>query len=191
MRRSAREATAYHEAGHMVAAWRLGMKIRRATIIPAEDYAGKVHHESPLKGINLEIDGSDRAEMKADKAVLICLAGPVTQRCFRPTSWRRHHGRSDYDLATDLALRLHGDGEMATAYLGWMSKRAERLVSTNWKFVEAFAASLLAKHTLAASDVPKIIQQVASQGRPHPHIRTKDEIFSEFFSPAQSTVSEP
>ena len=81
------EATAYHEPGHMVAAWRMRMKIHKATIVPAQDYAGCVHHDSPLRGINLEVDGSDRAEIKANKMVLICLAGPAASAITTPNPW--------------------------------------------------------------------------------------------------------
>ncbi len=98
MRLSILRATAYHEAGHMVAAWRMHVKIHTATIVPTEDYEGCVHHESPLRGIKLDVDGSDRAEIKANKMVLICLAGPAAQRHYNPrsldSSVRRWHGES-------------------------------------------------------------------------------------------------
>ena len=157
MKKSAREATAYHEAGHMAAAWRLRLKICRATIVPSDDFAGIVEHESPLKGINLAIDSSDRAEAKTDKAVLICLAGPIAQRRFRPKSWRRYHGRGDYELASDFALRRNGTGEMASAYLKWMELRAETLVEANWRFVDAFARRLLAQNTLSYAEIGEIV----------------------------------
>src|SRR5580700_11422788 len=136
MKPSALEATAYHEAGHMVAAWRHHLKIRRATIIPAEDFAGRVDHESPLRGIQLDIDGSDRANLKAEKAILISLAGPAAQRRFRPSSWRSYHGLGDYEIAIDLALRLQGSGALAAAYLRYLQLRADSLVESNWSFVQ-------------------------------------------------------
>ena len=75
----------------MAAAWKLHLKIRRATIVPSDDFAGIIEHESPLRGINLAIDSSDRAETKTDKAMLICLAGPIAQRrppqIMAPLSW--------------------------------------------------------------------------------------------------------
>ncbi len=76
--------TAYPEAGHMVAAWRMRLEIDEATIVPTENYQGRIVHESPLRGIQLDLDGSDRAEIKANKAVLICLAGPAAQRRYAP-----------------------------------------------------------------------------------------------------------
>ena len=155
------EATAYHEAGRMVAAWRMRMKIHKATIVPAQDYAGCVHHDSPLRGINLEVDGSDRAEIKANKMVLICLAGPAAQRHYNPesldSSVRRWHGKSDFDIALDLALRLASDNKVADAYLKWMQLRAEALIASNWKFVVAFANRLLERKTLEYREIRGLI----------------------------------
>jgi hypothetical protein len=156
LNKALREAIAYHEAGHMIAAWRSRVKIRRATIVPAGDFYGIVDHESPLRGVRLEIDGSDRARLKAEKAILILLAGPAAQRCFRVTSWRSHHGRGDYDGARDLALRLHGSGELATAHLKWMQAQARALVAANWRFVRAFARRLLQDDTLEY----RVIQEI-------------------------------
>ena len=38
-------------------AFRFGLRVRAATIIPSEDAHGIVLHESPLRGIRLDIDG--------------------------------------------------------------------------------------------------------------------------------------
>jgi ATP-dependent Zn protease len=167
------EATAYHEAGHMVAAWRQHLKIRRATIIPAEDYTGRVEHESPLRGIRLDIDGSDRAALKAEKAILICLAGPAAQRRFRRSSWRTHHGAGDHEIASDLALRLQGSGKIATAYLGYLQLRADSLVESNWNFVELFAQRLLELKTLEYREIRYLIDEFLKARRPV--IRIGDE----------------
>lgn len=73
-----REATAYHEAGHVVAAWRQGLKFHRVTIIPTAHFDGSVVHDNPLRGVRLEYDNtSDRARFGAEKAMLVCLAGPA------------------------------------------------------------------------------------------------------------------
>jgi ATP-dependent Zn protease len=156
LNKAMREAIAHHEAGHMVAAWRGRVKIRRATIVPAEDFYGLVDHESPLRGVRLGIDGSDRARLKAEKAILILLAGPAAQRRFRARSWRSHHGRGDYAAASDLALRVQGS-RLAPAYLKWMQAQAQALVVSNWRFVRAFARRLLKDDTLEYRDVQEIM----------------------------------
>ena len=61
------EAVAYHEAGHLIAAWRCRIAIKRATIVPKGSVGGSVHHENVLRGIYLAYDASARANDRADK----------------------------------------------------------------------------------------------------------------------------
>jgi hypothetical protein len=77
MRESFRRATAFHESGHAVAAF------------------------SALAGINLEIDGSNRARVRAETAIIVALAGPAAQRRYAPRSRRAWRGESDFELAAD------------------------------------------------------------------------------------------
>ncbi len=63
------EAYAYHEAGHAVIAHELGFRVQSLSIVPEEDTLGRVHHVSPLRGIPLDIDGTNRAKLRAEKAV--------------------------------------------------------------------------------------------------------------------------
>jgi hypothetical protein len=139
----------------MLAAWRLGLKIRRATLERSEGSRARIEHDNPLKGINLEIDDSDRARLKAEKNIVVALAGPAAQRLYRPSSLRRHHGASDREIAMDLAFRLWGD--LATAYLKWLNLRTVALLRTDWHFVQAFAAKLLKDGTLYSGDIDKLI----------------------------------
>ena len=159
MRISKRESIAYHEAGHAVAAWSLGLKIRKATIVPADGHLDLVVHDSPLPGISSSVGVSAGAERKANNAVMTYLAGPAAQRKFRPRSWRSQHGQADYDSATGFALWLNdGDAEMATAYLEWMGLRAERIITNNWRFVVAVAEKLLRENVLDRSAVIDTIE---------------------------------
>jgi hypothetical protein len=63
------QATAYHEAGHAVAAWYLGAGVESASIVPDDDTTGRVYYERhPLEGIDINLpwlarrpnDGSTR-----------------------------------------------------------------------------------------------------------------------------------
>lgn len=65
--KAARAATAYHEAGHAVAVWRHRSKLYGVTIKPACDALGPMHHDSPLRGINLDVDGSDSVRLRDDQ----------------------------------------------------------------------------------------------------------------------------
>src|ERR1700756_1909637 len=75
-------ATAFHEAGHAFMAWRQGVPVYKATIIPGDDTLGHVRHGKVLfKGDwkDLAIGDSDRTRMRAERLIMICLAGPEAQ----------------------------------------------------------------------------------------------------------------
>ncbi len=52
-RKSALTATAYYEAGHAVAAWKLGIRIESISIIPTTDSKGHVVYGPYLKGVEI------------------------------------------------------------------------------------------------------------------------------------------
>jgi hypothetical protein len=151
-------ATAFHEAGHAVVAYRLRYAPRSATIIAEADYAGQVAHPNVLRGINLEIDGSDQARLRAERLIKICLAGPAAQRHHRPTSFRRWQAQSDYDLAADLALHVTGGGESATMFLRWLEVVTKDLVTGSWPQIEAVAAALMQHKRLTGTQVKAAIE---------------------------------
>jgi ATP-dependent Zn protease len=155
--RTPREATAYHEAGHAVAAWTLGYRPTTATILAAGDSAGQVRHENPFPGISLEFDGSDRTRLRVERAIMICFAGPVAQKRYRPTSWRGWHGAADYATAAELAFRVCGSREIASAFLKWLDLRAGSLIADHWDAVERVAAALLERGALGHEEIASLM----------------------------------
>ena len=101
------EVTAFHEAGHAVAAWHAGLEIHSATIVPTPRLDGCVTHANPLYGVHLDCDGSDEARLRAEAAIIVLLAGPAAQRRHNPRSWRSWYGSSDHERAADLAMRIN------------------------------------------------------------------------------------
>jgi ATP-dependent Zn protease len=156
------KATAYHEAGHAVATWRLLNKVpRRATVIPnpKKNTLGHILHDSPLKGIRLDIDGSLRAEARAHQVIMICLAGAIAQRRIAPRSVRSWHPRSDYERAAEIAHRLCGSDKEVNACLRWLQVRTENLIETDWREVEAVAKALIERSTLNAEEIWAAIRE--------------------------------
>jgi hypothetical protein len=161
------EATAYHEAGHMVAAVHLGVPIRHATIVSGQNalgkYAGSIRHQPLFPMFEIEAGDIGRIEGKVSKRIIILLAGPIAQRRFRRSSWRSWHGRIDYETAADLAQTLNGGDEKATnAYLKWLSLRAERLVDFDWPDVVACAERLMSRKTLSSREVLEAIREAVA-----------------------------
>jgi hypothetical protein len=75
MRETVRWPMAFHEAGHIVAAWRRGLKVHSATIVPSADFLGNIQHANPLRGIHLDWDGSARARRRAEAAIVVASHG--------------------------------------------------------------------------------------------------------------------
>jgi hypothetical protein len=164
MKDSFRWATAYHEAGHAIAAWCSGVKVRNATIIPTHDYQGKVEHANVLRGINLDINNSARGDRRIKKLVVICLAGIEAQRRYNPRSIRSYHGSSDRSTAVTLALKANGSADSATAYLRWLNVVTGDLVAGSWPQIERVAKELFARGALETEEIRTAIYDCLGLG---------------------------
>jgi hypothetical protein len=152
-------ATAFHEAGHIVIGWRLGFKPHSVTIAPSSDYDGQAVHDNPLHGIRLEFDGSDRARLRGEKAIKICLAGPLAQRRHAPRSLRRWQGRGDFRSALDIASAVCGSPAQAAAFLKWLEVVTAELVARDWPIIVSIASRLIERERLSAVEIKDAIAQ--------------------------------
>lgn len=78
-----REVAAYHEAGHAVAAIKLGVRINRqgVTIVPCDDYGGMVDVGKGFRG-NPEVQITAAMRIGAEKRAITAFAGVMAQRRF-------------------------------------------------------------------------------------------------------------
>ena len=148
--------TAFHEVGHVAAAWSRGLKIHSATIDPTPEFRGHTLHANPLRGIRLNLSLA-RVRDRAESAIVVYLAGPEAQQRHNPRSWRAHHGASDFKQAFDLAMGLSTSGEAAHAYLDWLTVVARDEIAALWPHVETVAQALVARRTLAAAEVKALL----------------------------------
>jgi hypothetical protein len=160
----AKWSTAFHEAGHAVACWRCGVKVRRATIVPAEDSLGQVKHSTFFRGINLDTDNSARGDRQVKDLVIVCLAGPEAQRRYRPYSVRHAQCSADYRQAADLALKVNGSDKATKAYLRWLEIVTRDSVALWWPQIEKVARALFERGTLTATEIET---ELASPRRGH------------------------
>jgi hypothetical protein len=158
--RAREKATAYHEAGHAVACYCLGVKVKSATVVPDKDQGthGHARHENMFRGLDPEIDLSGRVRLQMERKIIISLAGVAAQRRYSRQSWRSHHGRSDFRAAADLALRIGGDGDGANRFLRWLELQTDRLVENRWQDIERVARALLERRILTGSEIVEIIE---------------------------------
>jgi hypothetical protein len=78
-------ATAFHEAGYVVAAWSRGLKIHSATIDPTLEFRGHTLHANPLRGIRFNLSLA-RVRDRVESAIVVYLAGPEAQQRHNPRS---------------------------------------------------------------------------------------------------------
>lgn len=144
-----------------------GVRVRRASISPNQDSLGRIDHGRIFRNGDLEWNESPQAAARAERAILICLAGPFAQKRFAPRSrWRSQnyvgfdgsgHGIGDFDCVVDLTFRLYGNGDVAQKYLRYMEARAEQLVTHHWKEIEAVAQALLERETMTGDEIKGIM----------------------------------
>jgi ATP-dependent Zn protease len=155
------EATAYHEAGHAVVTVALRRKVHSATIIPHADTHGRVHHETPLRGIRLDFDGSPRARLRAEDAIMISLGGGMAQRRAFPRSLRHWHTHGDDTNVTDIAGSVCGSAEEENTFIKWLEARTQVILDLRWHEVERIAAALLERKRLSSKELVELMATTA------------------------------
>ena len=159
----ARQATAYHEAGHAVAAFFMEKPLTMVTIQPdrAQASSGHCHAEHLLAESHPDYDDSDEVRMRIEREVFYLLAGYAVQRAFNPRSCRHYHASEDHHGVVDLLSYVSGSNEELTAYLKLMEIRVRQFVAAQdkWIAISALASALLDRTTLTGEEASNIIRK--------------------------------
>jgi ATP-dependent Zn protease len=133
---------AFHEAGHAVVAWVLGLAIGRVEIaIGADDAKG-------------EADIEDAVKLSLLDQLAICAAGLEAQELFdAPT--HEGAGWGDYGQMVELLKDLSGDEQLAMLHNG--HQRAFDLVAMNRAKIERIATALIEKKCLGTSEIESLL----------------------------------
>jgi hypothetical protein len=153
------QATAYHEAGHAVAAYRLGVSLRQVSIEPDESSAGHVKHQRLLDK-TVAYDRSDRNRMRVERLVIVCLAGLEAQRKFNARTVRHFHAHSDYQSAVGAVERFTTSNEETQAYINYLLARTRSLLAEpgGWEEIIGLATALLERQRLTGKEAVRIIR---------------------------------
>jgi len=156
---------AYHEAGHGVAAFLLGIQPGRLAIVPDSDSFGHVMYSAMFRR---KTSGAwniaERHRGKLEDRVVALYAGPVAQR----KAAGLELDLSDFGAAGDVHLVTqignHGLGlldmqpQEQQAYLNWLQVRARLLVDDGWYLIEPLAAELRSKRAISARATQRLFQ---------------------------------
>ena len=156
----ASRVTAYHEAGHAVAAIVHRIPFDKVTIVSTDEYLGGVFAQDP-SWFRPDLNNADfRTRSFLERRVIGILAGPEAER--RHTGRRGRVGaQGDYKNAVDLASYITGSFAETEAYLRWLTIRAEGFVAygLSWHSITMLAEALLERETVSSRAVRLIIRR--------------------------------
>jgi len=149
-------ALAIHEAAHAVAAFALGVAVRRITIASGSGaVAGRVDLGGPPLRFRSE-SWTDRDRVWIERSIMIALAANKAEQCF--TGYLNLPPVDDLCLDSDdahvenlailLAIMAEDDVNDVQLQIRWLEHRTERLVASAWRQIEQVAALLLDRATL-------------------------------------------
>jgi hypothetical protein len=158
---------AYHEAGHMVAAWELGLTVTGATIVPEPDegYAGRVLipvEERVRYADWVDEDGYLYAFLVTHYAGIaaseIYTGAPMSDVEIELALGS--YG-SDYYIIGDFILAIAGPEEADQVQLDERAQRhAKFLMGTRWERVREVAGVLLERETLDEGECRQVLEEV-------------------------------
>lgn len=165
--------TAFHEAGHIVAAVRLELPITEVSTEVKLDRRngntyGHVAHP-PLVMFDGFHDGRKRRRIISGMIITL-YAGYEAELRFDPKA-KKANAREDYDQAWKLP-REHGciprdcayvGDEFYDAYLDRLRVQARRLVKAEWKAIEGMARAILTPKTVTGQKVEHFVRGLLSR----------------------------
>lgn len=159
-----RKATAYHEAGHVVAQHFNRFPVKRASIVGDANTHGHV--------VSRAVNWETADEMRCQRKALCALAGEAAQRKACPGT--RLGASSDRANANHYLIAASGSEREVRVRRQLVRIKLEGFIKKRWHAIEAVANALLERNELDAKEIKDTIIRAAF--RPLPASVVKDLI---------------
>lgn len=162
--------TAYHEAGHVVIAHFVKLKVKGVTIVPSDDYNGLATYSRQFDSDHELLDLFFNDQLPDDITIdefdenitrIITqelksgLGGYVAEKLYGIDNTDGAY--SDFQEVIGNALKFKSSGEEATEYIDKLLIEVEFLLKEKWNYVEAIAAALLEKTELNQEELLEML----------------------------------
>jgi ATP-dependent Zn protease len=142
------EQVAYHEAGHVVAAYCLKMRFCYVSVDPrdlgGEAGGGKVAVSRSVSDSLRDTDCGDVPRSRVESFIRVLLAGMIGEGLLSGEyDWRENE--QDFQVALQLAGHMSGGADEQVAYVTWLWESTKNLLSHGWQkgAVHCLAEALL------------------------------------------------
>lgn len=147
---------AYHQAGHVVVAYVLGLPVPDLSLEPDPEAAETCGYSLWADALAEEGAGAAGDVEGLEAEAIACLAGPIAEAMVAG-EFDEGVAEDDLYLALDLAEAAVGGEEGRDAFLDRAEDRAESLLDEAWTAVEAVAGALVEARGLDADRVREIV----------------------------------
>ncbi|MFH1754599.1 MAG: hypothetical protein ABIA59_02740 [Candidatus Latescibacterota bacterium] len=155
-----KEAAAYREAGHAVAAWSLGILLEPLSIKKRGVRIQENAWNQPLVGIDTDWVRAVQADMLIERLAFVCLAGPVAERRRQRKGPREALYQERIQNAEALLGNLIDSPSQLAKQKRTLESQAENMFDSRnmWNLTESLAQALLKQGTLSSKAALKILQ---------------------------------
>lgn len=168
------ERTAYHEAGHAVAAYLRHLRFTSISIIPYRGTLGRCEFSEAGVILDLDLRAMSRTRRRIETLIVVSLGGVIAECLLSGrNNWRGAH--ADLHDAARYASVVTGSEDELGAYVRWLWEHTRMLLSAPpcWLAVERLASALLDDHRVGERRARRIIADALKQGAPKPRRRRK------------------
>jgi hypothetical protein len=172
-RPSRSERTAYHEAGHAVAAYVRHLRFTGVSIVPSDSTLGRCEFIVTSVMIDVKERASTRTRRRVETLIIVSLAGVIAEGLLTGrTNWGGAH--ADLHDAARYASYVTGSEDELGAYVRWLWEHTKMLLAAPpcWLAVREVAAALNADGRVGERRARHIIADALKRGSRRARRRT-------------------